>query len=94
MLWQASRPNRARQIQELRRDGDARLTEQYQEILLNTEGLTTVEVSAAIAEKAARLRSQYSLRTPDAIQIATALHTVRKDSGTLPEPFLRLQALL
>lgn len=57
------------------RDGDAWLTEQYREILLNAEGLTMVDVSAAIAEKAARLRSQYSLRTPDAIQIATALHT-------------------
>lgn len=56
------------------RDRDARLTEQYREILLNAEGLTTVDVSAAIAEKAAQLRSQYSLRTPDAIQIATALH--------------------
>ncbi|MGB5686878.1 MAG: PIN domain-containing protein [Candidatus Electrothrix sp.] len=43
--------------------------------MLNIDGLTTVEVSVAIAEKAARLRSQYSLRTPDAIQIATALHT-------------------
>lgn len=40
------------------RDGDARLTEQYREILLNAEGLTTVEVSAAIAEKAAQLRSK------------------------------------
>lgn len=57
------------------RDGNVRLAEQYREILLNTEGLTTVDVSSVIAEKAARLRSQYSLRTPDAIQIATALHT-------------------
>lgn len=57
------------------RDGNARLAEQYREILLKAEGLTTVAVSAVIAEKAARLRSQYSLRTPDAIQIATALHT-------------------
>jgi predicted nucleic acid-binding protein len=57
------------------RDGDTRLAEQYRDILLNIDGLTTVEVSVAIAEKAARLRSQYSLRTPDAIQIATALHT-------------------
>ncbi|WPD24534.1 MAG: PIN domain-containing protein [Candidatus Electrothrix scaldis] len=57
------------------RDGDTRLAEQYRDILLNIDGLTTVEVSVAIAEKAARLRSQYSLRTPDAIQIATALHS-------------------
>lgn len=43
--------------------------------LYTEDGLTTVEASAAIAEQAARLRSQYSLRTPDAIQIATAQHT-------------------
>ncbi|MCI5188890.1 MAG: type II toxin-antitoxin system VapC family toxin [Candidatus Electrothrix sp. AS4_5] len=57
------------------RDGDVQLAEQYRDILLNVDGLTTVEASAAIAEQAARLRSQYSLRTPDAIQIATAQHT-------------------
>jgi len=57
------------------RDGDTELAQQYRDILLNAEGLTTVEVSVAIAEKAAQLRSQYSLRTPDAIQIATALQS-------------------
>lgn len=55
------------------RDDNEQLAEQYRDILLHVDGLTTVEVSAAIAEQAARLRSQYSLRTPDAIQIATAL---------------------
>lgn len=50
-------------------------SQQYRDILLNAEGLTTVEVSVAIAEGAAQLRSQYSLRTPDAIQIATALQS-------------------
>jgi predicted nucleic acid-binding protein len=55
------------------RDGETKLAQQYQDILLNINGLTTVEVSVAIAEKAAQLRSQYSLRTPDAIQVATAL---------------------
>jgi len=57
------------------RDGETELAQQYRDILLNAEGLTTVEVSVAIAEKAAKLRSQYSLRTPDAIQIATALQS-------------------
>ncbi|MCI5141075.1 MAG: type II toxin-antitoxin system VapC family toxin [Candidatus Electrothrix sp. ATG1] len=56
------------------RDGDAQLAEQYRDILLNVDGLTTMEVSPDVAEEAARLRSQYSLRTPDAIQIATARH--------------------
>lgn len=57
------------------RDGDTQLAQQYRDILLNVEGLTTVEVSVDIAEKVAQLRSQYSLRTPDAIQIATALQS-------------------
>ena len=57
------------------RDDETKLAQQYRDILLNINGLTTVEVSIAIAEKAAQLRSQYSLRTPDAIQIATALQS-------------------
>jgi predicted nucleic acid-binding protein len=42
-------------------------------IILNQEHLTTFPVSAAIAERAAQLRASYHLRTPDAIQIATAI---------------------
>ncbi len=57
------------------RDGDTQLAQQYRDILLNVEGLTLVEVSVAIAEKVAQLRSQYSLRTPDAVHIATALQS-------------------
>jgi predicted nucleic acid-binding protein len=57
------------------RDGETKLAQQYRDILLNINGLITVEVSIDIAEKAAQLRSQYSLRTPDAIQIATALQS-------------------
>ena len=50
-----------------------RLVSQYKNILLNAEGIQIFEISNEIAEKAAQLRSQYSLRTPDALQIATAL---------------------
>ncbi|HAI68945.1 MAG TPA: PIN domain nuclease [Gammaproteobacteria bacterium] len=57
------------------RDGETQLAQQYRDILLNINGLTTIKVSIAIAEKAAQLRSQYSLRTPDAIQVATALQS-------------------
>ncbi|WP_404987325.1 type II toxin-antitoxin system VapC family toxin [Candidatus Hadarchaeum sp.] len=31
-------------------------------------------MDAAIAERAADLRARYGLRTPDALQVATALH--------------------
>lgn len=37
-------------------------------------GLKPSRVDAAIAERAAALRARYTLRTPDALQIATALH--------------------
>jgi predicted nucleic acid-binding protein len=55
------------------RAGETELAQKYKDIFLNVEGLTTVAVSFAIAEQAAQLRSKYSLRTPDAIQMATAL---------------------
>jgi predicted nucleic acid-binding protein len=55
------------------RSGETDLAQEYKDIFLNVEGLTTVAVSFAIAEQAAQLRSKYSLRTPDAIQMATAL---------------------
>lgn len=38
-----------------------------------TEYLPLVPVTGAIAEIAARLRADYNLRTPDALQIATAI---------------------
>lgn len=47
--------------------------QEYREMLLNAEHITSIEVSSSIAELAARLRAKYRLRTPDAIQIATAL---------------------
>ena len=56
------------------RHNDQKLAEHYRDILLNSEGLTTVLLSQEIAEKAAQLRAASNLRTPDAIQIATALH--------------------
>ena len=56
------------------RRGDAELARQYRDILLSAEGLTTVLLSQDIAEEAARLRAAHNLRTPDAIQMATAIH--------------------
>ncbi|MBD2251245.1 type II toxin-antitoxin system VapC family toxin [Nostoc parmelioides] len=55
------------------RQGNTILAQQYRDILLNSQGLTTIEVFPDIAETAAQLRANYNLRTPDAIQIATAI---------------------
>jgi len=56
------------------RRGDAGLAQQYRDILLDSNGLTCAGLSSEIAEETARLRSQHNLRTPDAIQMATAIH--------------------
>ncbi len=55
------------------RQGNTTLAQQYRDILFNSQGLTTIEVVAVIAETAAQLRADYNLRTPDAIQMATAI---------------------
>ncbi len=58
-------------VQPIRR-GRLELAEQYRDVLMNTEGVQLVSLSEQIAEYAAILRAQYRLRTPDAIQLATA----------------------
>jgi len=55
------------------RQGNTILAQQYRDILFNEAGLTTIEVSPAIAEVAAQLRANYNLQTPDSIQMATAI---------------------
>lgn len=55
------------------RVGDARAAADYRELLTTFPNLTLVPVNEEIAAKAADLRARYGLRTPDAIQIATAI---------------------
>jgi len=55
------------------KNNDKALADKYRDILLNSAGLTTHEVSHDMAGMAARLRAKYSIRTPDAIQIATGI---------------------
>lgn len=54
------------------RDGNRTMAEQYFQTLLNARNLRTIPLSPAIAAEAARLRAAYQLKTPDAIQLATA----------------------
>jgi predicted nucleic acid-binding protein len=56
------------------RQGDMKLAQQYRDILLNAEGLTMIPLTNDIAEEASRLRATHAIRTPDAVQIATARH--------------------
>jgi predicted nucleic acid-binding protein len=55
------------------RVGNYQLASQYRDILLSQNSLTIAGISPKIAEQAARLRASYNLRTPDAIQLATAI---------------------
>ena len=49
------------------------LVEKYREILLYAEGLTTFEIFHEVSELSSKLRAKYSIRTPDAIQIAVGI---------------------
>lgn len=55
------------------RANDEVLTQRYRQILYNQVNLSMVEITPVIAEAAARLRATYNLRTPDALQLATAI---------------------
>ena len=55
------------------RSGRVELVQAYRDILLGSVGLTAVPVSAEIAELAATIRAGHRSRTPDALQLATAV---------------------
>jgi predicted nucleic acid-binding protein len=52
--------------------GDTQLADKYRAFFTNSENLVLVPLSPAVAEEAARLRARHGLRTPDAIQLASA----------------------
>ena len=55
------------------RHGNINLAQQYRDILFKTKGHMTISLFPRIAEEAARLRATYKIRTPDSIQMATAV---------------------
>lgn len=56
-----------------RRTDDAALEASYRRVLLTSANFTLLDTTPAIADTAADLRARHGLRTPDAIQIASAL---------------------
>jgi predicted nucleic acid-binding protein len=56
------------------RDGDLKLAQTYREFLLNTTNVRMYNISQKVAEEAARLRAFHRIRTPDSIQLATAMY--------------------
>ncbi len=55
------------------RNENFELKQRYLDILQNSPNFSTKIIDALIAETAAELRAKYNLRTPDALQIATAI---------------------
>ena len=56
-------------------NNDVRLQKEYENFLLGSFDFQTIPVTPPIAIRAAELRVQYNLRTPDALQAATALES-------------------
>ncbi|MGL4512978.1 MAG: type II toxin-antitoxin system VapC family toxin [Lacipirellulaceae bacterium] len=83
------------------RSGDEALGKEYQDILLHGRNVTTVPVTATIAQTAAELRAERGLKAPDAIHLATAVSqhaavflTNDRDFGRgAPLPILRVSEL-
>jgi len=57
-----------------KRNGQEELCRRYRQIFQSFPNLTVVNLGTEIAEIASDLRAAHSLRTPDAIHVATAIH--------------------
>jgi len=57
------------------RENEHQLVEQYQSILCNSPTINILELNIEIAKRAAGFRAKYGLKTPDSIQVATAVYT-------------------
>ena len=55
------------------RNQNLSLKQRYRDILQNSPNFFTKLINSTVAERAAELRAKYNLRTPDALQIASAL---------------------
>ncbi len=52
---------------------DLELAQKYETMLINSENFSLIIVNHDVAKKAAELRAQYNLKTPDALHLATAI---------------------
>jgi len=57
------------------KNDEAELSEQYSNILCYSPSIEMLEINAHIAKKAAKIRAKYGFKTPDAIQLASALQS-------------------
>ena len=54
------------------RKGKTELAKRYKEIITLSENVDIFDINVSIAEETAKIRAGYSIKTPDAIQLATA----------------------
>ncbi|AFV24145.1 Q3M7V5 PilT like protein [Methanolobus psychrophilus R15] len=54
-------------------DGNQTAIDDYKDIITNFPNLKIIDVDLAVADIASTLRAKYSIKTPDAIQVATAI---------------------
>ncbi len=55
--------------------GDTKTEIEYRDLLLYSRNFKLLLIDSTVAERAADLRARYNLRTPDALQIASAIET-------------------
>ncbi len=80
------------------REGQPELAEEYRNILLQSAEITAIPLDEGIPEEAASLRARHNLRTPDAIQLATAMRSgaswfLTNDSSLAAVPGISVQIL-
>lgn len=75
------------------RAGDEQLANDFYGLLSTYPHLDWIAPSLEVAELAARIRAQHRLKTPDAIQAATALHTLASGLITNDTLFERVDGI-
>jgi predicted nucleic acid-binding protein len=75
------------------RDGNARRLHHYRGLLTTYSSLAWLPPDLAIADRAAQLRAEYRLKTPDAIQAATAIRAKVSTLFTNDPIFQRVKEL-
>ena len=75
------------------RGSDIDSVNKFYALLSTYPGLQWVEVTLSIADLAARLRAEYNIKTPDAIQAATAMLSHATGFITNDPIFKRMEAL-
>ena len=56
------------------RQNEIQLVEHYQNILCNSPSIDIFDLNVEIAKQAASYRAKYGMKTPDSIQVATAVY--------------------